>query len=366
MRDSACERFGVTLIAAVWLLGLFGPTAADAEAGYMKVVLDDEPLVYWRLGESGGTTAQDATDYDRDGTHVGNGITLGQPGALLTTDTAYGFDGTHDYVEDADAAGYLHGLTALSVEAWVKSNVTNVDSGIFTADDGNGNFRTSLIRYDKVGFASKRDEVIQIVLGDSDDYGYLIAESSAFMQTTSWQHLVMTWALGSDIKLFINGQEDIGLYRTSREGGVTLGVLARGLRLGWSSFKWDGLDEFAIYGRALEPEERREHYNAATIPEPAGGVLLMGLAGSTAVWWVEEKGGRNLLCEAPSGPFRQKVPDPFFRPETNGHECAPTSKDRFYPCRIAGGDYHHRHPDRAVAAGRAGSPRGGTADALCQ
>ena len=32
--------------------------------------------------------------------------------------------------------------------------------------------------------------------------------------------------------------------------------------------------------------------------------------------WVsclEEKGVRNLLCEAPSGPFRQKVPDPFFR-----------------------------------------------------
>jgi hypothetical protein len=25
-----------------------------------------------------------------------------------------------------------------------------------------------------------------------------------------------------------------------------------------------------------------------------------------------EKGVRNLLCEAPSGPFRQKIPDPFF------------------------------------------------------
>src|SRR5207249_637146 len=25
-----------------------------------------------------------------------------------------------------------------------------------------------------------------------------------------------------------------------------------------------------------------------------------------------EKGVRHLLCEAPSGPFRQKVPDPFF------------------------------------------------------
>ena len=26
------------------------------------------------------------------------------------------------------------------------------------------------------------------------------------------------------------------------------------------------------------------------------------------------KGGRNLLCAAPCGPFRQKIPDPFSRP----------------------------------------------------
>ena len=31
-----------------------------------------------------------------------------------------------------------------------------------------------------------------------------------------------------------------------------------------------------------------------------------------------EKGDRHVLCEAPEGPFRQKVPVPFFRPVTRG------------------------------------------------
>jgi hypothetical protein len=38
---------------------------------------------------------------------------------------------------------------------------------------------------------------------------------------------------------------------------------------------------------------------------------IMGLPLAGRSGWVE-KGVRHLLCEAPFGPFRQKVPDPFF------------------------------------------------------
>ncbi len=36
--------------------------------------------------------------------------------------------------------------------------------------------------------------------------------------------------------------------------------------------------------------------------------------------------------------------------------------NRFYARRVAGGDCHHRHPGRALAAGRAGRARGGAAE----
>ena len=40
------------------------------------------------------------------------------------------------------------------------------------------------------------------------------------------------------------------------------------------------------------------------------------------------------------------------------------NEGRIYARRVAGGHHDHRHPDCAVAAGRAGGPRGGAADAV--
>jgi len=49
--------------------------------GYDTAITADAPAGYWRLGESSGTTASDASGNARHGTYVG-AVTLGQTGAL--------------------------------------------------------------------------------------------------------------------------------------------------------------------------------------------------------------------------------------------------------------------------------------------
>ena len=78
-------------------LGLSQARTFSVHSGYRDEILADQPIAYWRLGESSGTTA-----FDQAGPTNGsyqNGVTLGQSGALITgSDSAAAFDGVDDQV----------------------------------------------------------------------------------------------------------------------------------------------------------------------------------------------------------------------------------------------------------------------------
>src|SRR5262249_9939864 len=70
---------------------------AQTTTGYSAAVLADSPSGYWRLGETSGTTASDASGQNHPGSYL-NTPTLGQPGALTgDTDTSVAFNGTDEY-----------------------------------------------------------------------------------------------------------------------------------------------------------------------------------------------------------------------------------------------------------------------------
>nr|MDQ6915319.1 hypothetical protein [Actinomycetota bacterium] len=85
--------------------GKWGPSASDTivldrgnNSPYASAVLTDNPISYWRLGETGGTTAADAMAVN-PGTY-GSGPTLGA-NSLISADTAnkaVQFDGATQYV----------------------------------------------------------------------------------------------------------------------------------------------------------------------------------------------------------------------------------------------------------------------------
>jgi hypothetical protein len=51
----------------------------SALATYQAAVTADSPSIYWRLGESSGTSAQDETSSGLTGTYL-NGVALSEPG----------------------------------------------------------------------------------------------------------------------------------------------------------------------------------------------------------------------------------------------------------------------------------------------
>lgn len=119
-------------VAAAGAAGLVGVSrrplfrTVRASDQYSSFVLAKGPVGYWRLGESAGVTAFDASGNGNDGTYFGN-PTLGQAGAISgDPDTAVGLNGpdSRDYVEIADPGSAAFSQptsgTGLTVEVWMR------------------------------------------------------------------------------------------------------------------------------------------------------------------------------------------------------------------------------------------------------
>jgi hypothetical protein len=82
----------------------FSTTASAASPAFQTAVLANNPYLYYRLGETAGTTAADASGNNRPGTYV-NSPTLGVAGPV-GGDTAVGLNGSSQYVTTDQASGF--------------------------------------------------------------------------------------------------------------------------------------------------------------------------------------------------------------------------------------------------------------------
>ena len=101
--------------------------ATQADTGsYAAAVLADQPVAYWRLGESAGNQAVDSSGNGFSGSYV-NGPTFGVPGAIVgDPDTAISMTGppADAYVAIPDAPS-LELTTDFSLEAWIFQTSSN-------------------------------------------------------------------------------------------------------------------------------------------------------------------------------------------------------------------------------------------------
>ena len=120
-----------TLLLICTAFAALGPVRAQADS-YSAAVLTDNPVSYWRLGESSGTTAADESGAN-PGTYL-NSPTLGAPSLLAsdTADTAVSFDGVNDTVKVPSSPSLELGST-LSLEAWIKPKTALPSSGTFAS-----------------------------------------------------------------------------------------------------------------------------------------------------------------------------------------------------------------------------------------
>ncbi|MGC0271840.1 PKD domain-containing protein [Pseudactinotalea sp. Z1739] len=220
------------------------------EDPYGQAVFAQEPDLYWRLGESSGSTANDSGWMNNSGTYYG-GHTKGETGAVLgTTDTAVAFNGSTGYVASVNT---FNNPQVFTTEAWFRTTSTAGGKII-----GFGNQRTSLSNnYDRHTYMLNTG---QLTFGVYPGAEVRVTSPDSY-NDGEWHHVVSTLS-DAGMRLYVDGVLVDSDPNTAAES-FTGHWRAGGDRVwsGASSNYLNGtIDEVAVYARALEAEDVLDHY----------------------------------------------------------------------------------------------------------
>lgn len=222
---------------------------------YADEVLADNPVIYLRLGEPSGTTAEDAGPNNLDGTYV-NAPTLGVAGALTEigeTDTAVTFNGTDECVTVADNA-LLDILGDLSIEAWVKPTDRLAQYAIVSKRPS-ASFNCPYEVYITTTGA------LQLFYTDAGAVDNPVTQADV-VPVGQWSHVVVTRDAGVEHRVYVNdslvlsGQVPI-VTPTGNSNTMSVGRTDSGSRF----FK-GSIDEVALYSSVLSPSRVSAHLDA--------------------------------------------------------------------------------------------------------
>jgi hypothetical protein len=289
-------------------VGLLLPAVAGA-------AVPDPDVLWWKFDEGTGAVAKDSSGKGHDGVITGAawksggvggiGYCLDFPGSLAVR------------VEDKNAPSYLNGQGAITVALWIKSRVTNTDNGFIIAENPAGNDSFVTMRYDAAGASFGGSSILKMAV-TSTPGGEQQLESAGGLQTTNWQHVVMTWKGGDLIQFYADGKL---ITPTGRNGpnnaGTISGCTTLIVGLGGKDLSgnpgtgWNGLiDDVRVYSTVLTAAQIAElAVNKpiafkASEPNPANGAigvatpLLQWKKGDTAVFHNVYLGTTPDLTEA--------------------------------------------------------------------
>jgi hypothetical protein len=242
---------------------------------YKDVVLVDNPVAYWRFGESSGTTAVD--EVGRSGTKPNGtspgayhgGLTLGQSGAIVSdADTAARFNGTSANVTAAGSGtptSPLNGAVPdpITLEVWVKRGSLSTEQRIFAKNTG----------WLVLDFTATN----KVRLGISGGTGDIAVSTVTVTDTTNWHHIVATKD-GATAHIYIDGVDVTGPV-SNQTPIATSNSLYIGSQYGGGGRWFNGLlDEPAIYLTALDASRVQAHYEKGKPPASDTAPPLVTLA----------------------------------------------------------------------------------------
>jgi len=238
-------------------------------------ILDLGPLAYWRLGESGGTTAADQTGRYPGSYRNGVGLGVNLP---VRCDTAVRFDGSNDYVEIPHNDAFL--LNSGTIQFWFCADSVAAIQGLLTKDsrgfDDGGH----------VGFWIDWTQCVLVRLQSTSNNYYV---QSGPVSAGQWYHVAFTFGTGG-MKLYLNGDlvdgdSYTGGMGTSSGGSGNREPIAIGVSTDDSDdlsvtpyrYAYRGLiDEVAIFGRVLTLAEIKTIYDAGTATPPHTMRVVLG------------------------------------------------------------------------------------------
>lgn len=200
---------------------------------YLDVVAEDQPTVLWNASGGADLGSGPALSYAN---HSGSTTASG----LFSDDQAARFVGSPTYA-------YGNGLQAPSgdytLEAWVRPTSAGQTATIM----GQGSAGWLLLRGGTPVFRAVDREI-----------------QGGSAPTERWTHVVGTWSKGEKVaRLYVDGVlVASGSAPTAPSGGATF-YLGYGEHAQWFA---GGIDEPAVYGRALSAERVAAHFAAGSVP----------------------------------------------------------------------------------------------------
>jgi hypothetical protein len=231
------------------------PPAPAPPPSYRDTVLaEPAALGYWRLGETGGTTAADSKG-SYSGTY-GTGATLGSAGAVANDpDPAVGLNGS---TAGKVTLPSLPAVTDFTVEGWTYlTNATSNNNALY----GGGQTVWLLPRPGTSSTATAAYASVWL-----NGTAYVLQPASPASNVNTWVHWVLT-RQGATLRLYRNavliGQRSDLPPTAAASVSVAIGAQ------GGTNYPLAGqVDEVAVYSGALSATAVTAHYRAALYGRP--------------------------------------------------------------------------------------------------
>ena len=266
MLVGTCHRLGRVLVFAVAMMGLYvAPSLAqaDAAADYRAAVLADNPVSYWRLNDTSGSTAVDEENHNSGQI---SGATLGEPGPFAGSGSMR-FEGNGDVNLGTDPS--LRPPSNWTVEAWFRASASDTANCVNTYH-GNG-CEFYAVHAFGLHFGLDPQGHVFGAFDSTSTQGYGVESAGTYGDDT-WHQIVLVRAT-SQLTLYIDGSEvattavaePTTFYCCEDIATIANDDACRCAPLtGWES-------EVAFYNYALPVTRIAAHWTAANITRSAGG-----------------------------------------------------------------------------------------------
>lgn len=217
------------------------PTLAEQE----PVDVNEALLAWWKLDKGSGSTAEDSSANNYDGTIIG--------AKWITEDTnrsvALVFDGIDDYVDLPEGFSGFDGLT---ISVWVYP--ANVRSWAGFIDFGNGDSNNNIL----FGYSSTTSSLLFTVFNGTANLGTVAATD--VIELNKWQHFAATVDVCGYAVLYKNGMP-IKTGTTSPPWNVTRtnNYIARNNQSA-DTYYQGRLDDIRIYKKTLDANDIKDIY----------------------------------------------------------------------------------------------------------
>lgn len=284
--------------------------AGDIDGPYAHLVLNSEPVAYWRLGES-----EDDRALDRTG--VGNHAAIEPPVVhSLPGPQRVGFCGPDVVNRCLRFAGgrLVVELPELgdeySIEMWFRSELRNdarpAGGHLFSRGPGDD----PAVAGDHVRIAGAAEKPSGLIGFDNGDRLKTTYLGEPVIEPQTWYYLVFV-RRGKQVQIFLNGAAKPVV---DGEAEVTYpgkcGRFCFGARSD-NTANFDGmLDEIAVYDRALAPGEIRMHYRQSDylhVPSRADFTKMEQVLPETATVWPKQP-RKVLILDRANGFYHPTIP----------------------------------------------------------